>query len=87
MQYFEEKVYVVTHQGSAEGGVVVECFSEGSQLRVRVVSPGFQRDWNVQFPRTAREEGARYVVDQVLPSARGGFYRALGNIRKLVEKP
>jgi|GEM_PF-5343099 hypothetical protein len=23
-------------------------------------------------------------LDQVLPSARGGFYRALGNIRKLV---
>jgi hypothetical protein len=127
MQYFEGKVYVVTHGGnlacidaseeaiaaaqrgvvpeakevkasklkavtetalettrSAEGGVVVECYREGSNLRVRVVSPGFKRDWHVQFPRGAREEGARYVVDQVLPSARGGFYRALGNIRKLV---
>jgi hypothetical protein len=69
---------------SADGGVVVECFREGSNLRVRVVSPGFERDWHVQFPRGAREEGARYVVDQVLPSARGGFYRALGNIRRLV---
>jgi outer membrane protein assembly factor BamB len=127
MQYFEGKVYVVTHGGnlacidaseeaiaaaqrgvvpeakevkasklkavtetalettrSAEGGVVVECYREGSNLRVRVVSPGFKKDWHVQFPRGAREEGARYVVDQVLPSARGGFYRALGNIRKLV---
>lgn len=69
---------------SANGGVVVECFREGRDLRVRVVSPGFERDWHVQFPRGAREEGARYVVDQVLPSARGGFYRALGNIRKRV---
>jgi outer membrane protein assembly factor BamB len=127
MQYFEDKVYVVTHQGylacidaseaaiadaqrgvvpkakevkapklkavteaalettrSEKGGVVVECFREGSQLRVRVVSPGFERGWHVQFPRAAREEGARYVVEQVLPSARGGFYRALGDIQKLV---
>ena len=64
--------------------MVVECFRDGSQLRVRVVSPGFKKGWHVQFPRASREEGARYVVDQVLPSARGGFYRALGHIRKLV---
>jgi hypothetical protein len=63
----------------------VECFRSKGQLRVRVVSPGFKKDWHVQFPRAAREEGARYVVDQVLPSARGGFYRALGNIQKLLK--
>lgn len=127
MQYFNGKVYVVTHYGylacidaseeaiaaaqrgvvpeakevktpklkavteaelettkKADGGVVVECFKDKGQLRVRVVSPGFEKGWHVQFPRASREEGSRYVVDQVLPSARGGFYRALGNIRKLV---
>jgi predicted DNA-binding WGR domain protein len=64
-------------------GVVVECVTEGSKLRVRVVSPGYKKDWNVQFPRNLRQEGGRYVVDEVRESAQGGFYRAYGNIRKL----
>lgn len=65
-------------------GVVVECVREGSELRVRVVSDGYRRDWHCQFPKDIREEGARYVVDRVLPASRGGFYRALGDIRRLV---
>jgi predicted DNA-binding WGR domain protein len=69
---------------SADGGVVVECFREGGQLRVRVASAGYERGWHCQFPKDIREEGARYVVDQVLPASRGGFYRVLGNIRRLV---
>jgi predicted DNA-binding WGR domain protein len=65
------------------GGVLVECFREGGKLRVRVLSEGFNRNLRCQFPKGIREEGARYVVDQVR-EARGGFYRVLGNIRKLV---
>ncbi|XXF77154.1 WGR domain-containing protein [Myxococcaceae bacterium GXIMD 01537] len=68
----------------AGSGVIVECYAEGSQLRVRVVSPGFHKDWHVQFPKELREAGARYVVAGVHESARGGFYRAHGDIRKLV---
>jgi predicted DNA-binding WGR domain protein len=67
----------------AGGGVVVECVPEGSKVRVRVVSPGYRSDWNVQFPRNLREQGARYVVDSVQEAAAGGFYRAYGDIRKL----
>ncbi|HXG67069.1 MAG TPA: WGR domain-containing protein [Blastocatellia bacterium] len=63
-------------------GVVVECYREGGKLRVRVVSEGYDRTLHCQFPKGIREEGARYVVDEVR-AARGGFYRALGNIRKL----
>jgi outer membrane protein assembly factor BamB len=66
----------------AGAGVVVECFREGSNLRVRVVSEGFKKDWRCQFPKNIREEGARYVVDEVR-EARGSFYRVRGNIRKL----
>jgi hypothetical protein len=65
-------------------GVVVECFKEGTQLRVRVVSSGFHRDWHVQFPKDLRQEGAQYVCDEILESGRGGFYRARGGIRRLV---
>ena len=63
-------------------GVVVECVREDGKLRVRVISAGYNRDWHCQFPKGIREEGARYVVDQVRES-RGGFYRVLGDIKKL----
>ncbi|MFC0861183.1 WGR domain-containing protein [Sphaerimonospora cavernae] len=70
----------VTHVGD---GVVVECVREGERLRVRVASPGYEA-WNVQFPKDIREAGARYLVESVRPSGRGGFYRTCGEIRRLL---
>ncbi len=67
-----------------DSGIVVEVYKDGTQLRVRVVSTGFDRKWNVQFPKELRQDGAKYVVDEVRESARGGFYRAHGGIRRLV---
>lgn len=64
-------------------GVTVECYADGSKPRVRPVSPGYHRDWNVQFPKELREVGARYVVDGLRESGAGGFYRVHGAIRKL----
>jgi hypothetical protein len=69
---------------NASQGVIVECFRDGSQLRVRVVSPGYNPNWKVQFPRDIRTEGDRYLVDEVRESARGGFYPAYGDIKRLV---
>ena len=46
--------------------------------------PGYEKDWHCQFPKALREKGARFVVDEVRPSAKGGFYRVFGEIRKLV---
>jgi predicted DNA-binding WGR domain protein/outer membrane protein assembly factor BamB len=66
----------------ASGGVIVECFKEGGKLRVRVVSEGYDKNLHCQFPKGIREAGARYVVDEVRES-RGGFYRVLGDIKKL----
>ncbi|OLP18450.1 molybdenum metabolism regulator [Leptolyngbya sp. 'hensonii'] len=66
------------------GGVIVECFREGSQLRIRTASPGYNATWKVQFPKDIREEGARYLVAEIRESSRGGFYRAFGDIKKLV---
>ncbi|MDI2131974.1 WGR domain-containing protein [Yinghuangia seranimata] len=65
-------------------GVVVECVSVGGKARVHVVSAGYHADWNVQFPKNVREVGVRYVVEAVRESAQGGFYRASGEIKKLV---
>jgi hypothetical protein len=73
----------VKEAASEEGGVVVECVRVGKELRVHVVSPGYHQDWFCQFPRDIREEGAKYVVDQVREASQGGFYRVLGNIRRL----
>ena len=126
MQYFNERLYIVTTHGTfacidasevaiknaqsgtvpqsiqieapqveaisataletthdAGTGVMVECFKEGSKLRVRVISEGYNKELRCQFPKGIREAGARYIVDEVRES-RGGFYRVLGNIRKLV---
>lgn len=68
---------------SEDGGILVECVRVGKELRVRVLSSGYRQDWFCQFPRDIREEGAKYVVDQVREASQGGFYRVLGNIRRL----
>ncbi len=64
-------------------GVVLQCIKEGSQLRVRIVSEGYNSKWNVQFPNELRQAGAKYLVDEVRKSARGGFYRAYGDIKSI----
>jgi secreted protein with Ig-like and vWFA domain/uracil DNA glycosylase len=68
---------------SPAGGVELACVREGGKLRMRVVSPGYEPDFNVQFPRGVREEGVHYVVDRLETSANGTFYRAAGKIRRL----
>ncbi|MDJ0715727.1 MAG: VWA domain-containing protein [Prochloraceae cyanobacterium] len=66
-------------------GVLLKCDRIGGKLRVRVISEGYNPEFNVQFPRNIRQEGVTYVVDEVARSAKGNFYRASGNIRQLVE--
>jgi Ca-activated chloride channel family protein len=70
---------------SADGGIVLKCEKEGGKLRIKVVSDGFDNAKNVQFPRAIREEGVSYLVDQVVPSADGSFYRVQGDIRRLLK--
>jgi predicted DNA-binding WGR domain protein len=64
-------------------GVVIECIDEHGRLRMRVVTPGYDQSWNVQFPREIRQAGARYVVADLHPASRG-FYRVRGEIRRLL---
>jgi Ca-activated chloride channel homolog len=67
-----------------DGGVLVECLREGGKLRVRVLSDGYDTTLNVQFPRSIREEGVKYVVDEIELSTDGTFYRANSKIRLLL---
>ena len=66
-------------------GVLVQCFKDKSKLRARVVSDGYNPEWNMRFPRSIREEGLMYVVDEVKESSQGGFYLAYGKIKKFVQ--
>lgn len=71
---------VVTEPGD---GVELVCFREGGKLRVRAATAKYE-DFNIQFPRAIRAEGAHYVVDELELSADGTFYRAKGNIARIV---
>jgi len=66
-------------------GVLVQCLKDKSKLRARVVSDGYNPDWNMRFPRSIREDGMMYVVDEVKESSQGGFYLAYGEIKRLVQ--
>jgi Ca-activated chloride channel family protein len=70
---------------SVGNGVLVQCVKEGSKLRARVVSDGFDPNWNIRFPRSIREEGVLYVCDEVVEATGGGSYIAGGNIKKLLQ--
>ncbi|HEX7734142.1 MAG TPA: VWA domain-containing protein [Ktedonobacteraceae bacterium] len=70
---------------NADDGVLVQCIREGSKLRARVVSDGYDPNYNMRFPRDIREEGVLYVVDQVIETANGGSYMACGKIRRLIQ--
>ncbi|MFI9200914.1 WGR domain-containing protein [Streptomyces sp. NPDC053048] len=74
---------VATVSAPPASGIVVECVQEGGRLRVHVVSDGYDRSWNVQFPRHIRQVGARYVVEGLAPAA-SGFYRVRGEIQRLL---
>ena len=44
------------------GEVILKCIKEGSKLRVRIISPGFNHQANCSFPRAIRVEGRKYSV-------------------------
>lgn len=43
--------------------VVLTCVKEKSKLRVKILSDGYIKHANCQFPRSIRKEGAMYHVD------------------------
>lgn len=46
------------------------------------VSEKYNTDWNVQFPKNLRQDGCRFVVDELREAKNGSFYP--GDIRRLV---
>lgn len=64
-------------------GVELVCIKKEGKLRMRVLSPGYHPDWNVQFPKNLRILGVHYRVDSIKEAAQGSFYRAHGNIYRI----
>lgn len=70
---------------SVGDGVLIQVIKEGSKLRARVVSDGFDPNWNIAFPRSIREEGTLYVADEVNSRSDGKSYMASGKIKRFVQ--
>jgi hypothetical protein len=65
--------------------VTLICVKEGSRLRVKILSDGYIKNANCQFPRSIREEGAIYHVDSEyvnLHTSRGRYFYS---VKKLSE--
>ena len=60
--------------------VILTCVKEGSRLRVRIISDGYKKGANCQFPRDIRKENQNYkVLSSSIKLAKGPrgkyFYR------------
>jgi hypothetical protein len=67
-------------------GILVQVVKDKSKLRARVVSDGFEPDWNMRFPRDIRQENTLYVVDHVNTAPDGKSYIASGDIKRFVQR-
>ncbi|MHC5673863.1 vWA domain-containing protein [Nostoc sp.] len=70
---------------SVGDSILIQCVKDGSKLRARVVSDGYEPDWNMRFPRSVREEGMLYLVDEVKTAPDGKSYIACGEIKRFVQ--
>ena len=60
-----------------EDKVRLRCVSEGNRLRIRILSKGFSRDANCQFPKNIRVAGREYLVprgDISMVQTKGKFF-------------
>jgi Ca-activated chloride channel family protein len=70
---------------SVGDGILVQCVKEGAKLRARVVSDGYDPNFNMRFPRSVREVGILYVVDEVILGPGGNSYIACGEVKRLIQ--
>lgn len=62
---------------ASEGTVRFRCVKEGSNIRVRVITPGYNSNANCQFPRAIRVDGKEFeapVSALSFSDARGKFF-------------
>ncbi|MEA5510959.1 VWA domain-containing protein [Crocosphaera sp. UHCC 0190] len=66
-------------------GILIQCVKDGKKLRARVVSDGYNPDYNIRFPRNIRQEGILFLVDGIKETSQGGSYIALGKVRRFIQ--
>lgn len=62
--------------------VELKCIKQGSKLRVRILTPGYYRDANCQFPKDLRVEGRHFKVTPEsinLVTTRGKYFYSIKN--------
>lgn len=67
---------------STDARVELTCVKQGSKLRIRILTPGYFRDANCQFPKDLRVEGRHYRVrpgDITLITSKGKWYYSVKN--------
>lgn len=65
------------------------CIKDHGKLRIRIISPGFYSDANVQFPRSIRAEGLKYKVslgDIKLINTKGKYYYSVKNNTRIIQE-
>jgi Zinc finger, C3HC4 type (RING finger) len=70
--------------------VYLQCFEEGNKVRVKIISNGYNKNANCQFPRDIRVPGRKFMVPASaikVASGRAGtfFYRVSKNAIKIVD--
>ena len=73
-----------------ENLIQFKCIKEGSKLRVKIISPGYNQYANCQFPKNIRKNGAVYEAPASAVSFNRNsniqfFYRVSKNAIKIVE--
>ena len=70
--------------------VILECVKVGSKLRVRILTEGYNKDANCQFPRDIRKVGRKYKVPKDAVSFSEGrgkfFYRIKKNLITIIDE-
>lgn len=65
--------------------VTLTCVKEGSRLRVKILSDGYIKNANCQFPRSIRQEGAIYHVNSEFVNLHTSRGRYFYSVKKLSE--
>lgn len=68
--------------------VRLQCINDGYKLRVRIISPNYNNDYNCQFPRSIRVENRLYEVPStdIILVEKGGqqpFYKVKTKIEDI----
>jgi hypothetical protein len=61
--------------------VLIECIKEGSKVRAKIISEGYDPAKNCQFPKNIRVAGKRFWAETVVDA--GSFYRVKGEITEV----